>query len=262
VKKMIVSVLALIVLASAAFAGSVTPLSASLKAVDANGISSNTATVYTLEGISLTPNSLDTGRISLYIQDPNTNMGICVDGAKLMSVVSTLPVLGDKVNVTGKLYNYSGLLELVIDTTDIVNNFVVTAGPFAFSTTLATIAQLNSFDSTAQTGGERYEGNLVRLDNVTLVSASSTFGTAGSDANIWITQGTDSCVIRIDKDLQADGTVLPETAIAGTAFTVIGVIQQYDTSAPRTSGYQITPRFASDIFIPPAAVREWEIYSE
>ncbi len=254
-KKMIVSVLALIVLASAAFAGSVTPIDATLKAVDANGALTFGTSTVTIEGVCLTSFSFDTGRITVYIVDPNTNYGICIDGAKLMSQASTqIPAVGGKLTVRGTMLNYNGLAELVIDTTNVASNFVGTPGSFGFQTTVVTISQLTAFDQTLASGGERYEGSLVRINNVSIDSTSAAWPLINKDANITITDGTNTMVMRIDKESNIDGTTAP----VGT-FDVIGIVTQYDSSSPYNTGYQIMPRSTDDF---PAALNNWEIYSE
>ena len=48
--------------------------------------------------------------------------------------------------------------------------------------------------------------------------------------------------MRIDSDTNIDGTPTP-----GGKFSVIGVLGQFDTSAPFDSGYQLFPRTLADI---------------
>ncbi len=87
---------------------------------------------------------------------------------------------------------------------------------------------------------EFYEGMLARINGVTITDGNWPSG--GQNANLTITDGTGTLTLRIDKDTQIDGSPAPQGA-----FDVIGIITQFDSDAPYTSGYQITPRYVSDI---------------
>jgi len=67
---------------------------------------------------------------------------------------------------------------------------------------------------------------------------------SGQNANIAITDdaGTDTVIMRIDKDTDIDGSPEPTGD-----FDVTGVCAQYDPTSPYDSGYQIMPRWRADI---------------
>jgi predicted extracellular nuclease len=92
--------------------------------------------------------------------------------------------------------------------------------------------------------GENTEAELVRLNNVTLVNASQWTGTGASGFNVDITDGQNTWVLRID-----EMCALYSAAAPGGTFDVIGIGSQNDNSSPYTSGYQILPRFTSDIIL-------------
>lgn len=92
--------------------------------------------------------------------------------------------------------------------------------------------------------GENTEAELVRLNNVTLVNASQWTGTGASGFNVDITDGQNTWVLRID-----EMCALYSASAPGGTFDVIGIGSQNDNSSPYTSGYQILPRFTSDIIL-------------
>ena len=64
-----------------------------------------------------------------------------------------------------------------------------------------------------------------------------------------ITNGTRTVDVRIDNDSELFNYSFPTSfPLFGITFTGLG--GQFDSSIPRTSGYQLIPRKISDIFIP------------
>ena len=68
-------------------------------------------------------------------------------------------------------------------------------------------------------------------------------GTSGQNYDISDTTGTLTSGLRIDKDV----TTIVGTPIPSGKIDIIGVIGQYKYSAPYNNGYQLFPRFISDI---------------
>jgi hypothetical protein len=128
-----------------------------------------------------------------------------------------------------------------------------------------TAAQLNVYDQYRFVGGEYYEGRFISLSNMTVLSEVTV--ASGSDANISVTDpSNDTTVIRIDKDTLADeylSTLNGGIITAGSTIgQVRGITTQYDSSDPRSSGYQILPFEQGDflnvvIFVP---VKDWMLY--
>ncbi len=88
---------------------------------------------------------------------------------------------------------------------------------------------------------EAVEGKLIRINNVTV--DSGTIPESGS-GTVVITDdgGTTTMELRIDGDTDIPGSNTPTQS-----FDVIGIAGQFDTWAPFTSGFQITPREKADI---------------
>jgi len=153
---------------------------------------------------------------------------VVYDGA----FASTVNV-GDYVTISGKVTQYNGLTEL-----DEVTILVHTPQIPTIEPQLVTCQNVRSQGSG---GVENLEGKLIRINNVTV--DTDNWNVSGSGANFNLTDGTGSCEIRIDKDTEIANTVAP----GGSKFDVIGVLSQYDRNAPYTEGYQLMPRFNSDI---------------
>ncbi len=93
-------------------------------------------------------------------------------------------------------------------------------------------------------GVEIYEGMLVRINGVTVTETSGSPVASWEYKNYKLTgtSATDVIDVRIDNNTTIIGTPAP----AGV-FDIIGVLSQYKTSPPLIGGYQLMPRFPSDI---------------
>lgn len=89
---------------------------------------------------------------------------------------------------------------------------------------------------------EDTESSLITIKNVSLVDPLDWFGD-GSSFNVEFTDGTNVHTVRIDNDTYwAD-----QPAPTGNVYDIIGIGGQFDNSDPYTEGYQIFPRYESDI---------------
>ncbi|MBN2009222.1 T9SS type A sorting domain-containing protein [candidate division KSB1 bacterium] len=160
------------------------------------------------------------------IQD--STAGVMVYDFNFMNAVS----LGDSVVISGTVDQYNGLTELA-------NVTIIEQYQKSPSIVPLTIS-CNSMKTDGKNGIENYEGKLVRIDDVSVNTGS--WSVSGSGANYVLTDASGTCEIRIDKDCNIANTNAP-TGL----FSVIGVVSQYDYSSPYNSGYQLMPRFTSDI---------------
>jgi len=136
--------------------------------------------------------------------------------------------VGDTVDVTGALTQYKGKVELVVGGSG--TSMTKTGSTTAPAETVITCSQV----------GEAYEGVLVRINNVTVTSG--TIPASGSSGPVTIQDATGSTTMYIDKDGSIDGTSTP----AGS-FDLIGILSQFDDTSPYDSGYQVYPRFTTDL---------------
>jgi predicted extracellular nuclease len=134
---------------------------------------------------------------------------------------------GDSVLVEGEVGFFNGTTEVqFLDT-------IIKIGTGTVSTPLV----VQDLDETT-------EAELVRLNNVTLVTPSQWTGTGASGFSCDITDGQNTWKLRIDEMC----ALYSQPAPTGT-FDVIGIGSQNDNTSPYTSGYQLLPRFTSDIIL-------------
>ena len=195
---------------------------------DANGVSLDTGKVVTIKGIVTVANEFNSPS---FLQD--STGGLAVFGRGTGAFSSSISK-GDYITVTGKVVNYNGLTEInPVDSFQILDSGLVAAPG------VVTISQiLNQNWGSA----ESLEGRLLRLTGLTLVSQVSVWV---GNANYVITDGIDSLQIRITTGTDLVGQPAPTNAI----FDVTGVLSQFKTAPPYSSGYQLTPRSVDDILI-------------
>jgi len=136
--------------------------------------------------------------------------------------------LGDAVEVVGTIQQFNGLTEINPGTT-LSNVTLLAPGTLPpVSPQVVTLAQIGNAGA-----GEAYEGELIRIEGVTLMSPPATFV---GNANYVITDASGTGTMRIDSDTDIDGNAPP-----ASPFTLIGVLGQFDSSSPFDSGYQVLP---------------------
>jgi hypothetical protein len=138
--------------------------------------------------------------------------------------------IGDRVRVTGKVTHYNGKTEI---TTPDLTVTVLSGGNPVPAPGVTTTGNLAA-------AGEPFESCLFTIHCASIISG--TWPAAGSDANIVINDGTGLVTMRIDKDTDVDGSPAPVGP-----FTITGIGDQFDTSSPYTTGWQIKPRFLADL---------------
>lgn len=204
----------------------VVPIS-SITQNNANGVPIDTGMFKTVTGIVTVANQF--GGPS-YIQD-NTG-GIAI----FYTDFSTNITIGDSVIVTAKLSQFNGLTELVYSTNGGTPSYTVVSSGHPYSIQTISLLQL-----TSQTwnGHEEYEGSLVRINGLTITGS----GAFQPNTNYTISDGTGSGLyFRIDNNTNLVGTLIP----TGT-FDCIAATSQFKVGAPYSTGYQILPRFTTDL---------------
>ncbi|MCC6840567.1 MAG: hypothetical protein IT230_10445 [Flavobacteriales bacterium] len=139
------------------------------------------------------------------------------------SVPGFSPQPGDDITITGTLTSFNGLLEITPITAHTVNSNG-NAIPAAVAVAANGLV-------------ESVESQLVRMEGV-YFSGSGTF----SPGN-WIVQdGTGNATVYLRNGHPLVGTPVPSGPV-----DITGLVSQYDTDAPYTSGYQLLPRGTTDI---------------
>ncbi len=158
----------------------------------------------------------------VYIQDATGGINLYA-----ASPWPTALQLGDSIRVDGVIRQFRGLSEISTPMTiEVLGKALIIPSPLPV--TCDQVA--NSF---AQDFSEANESRLIRINQVRVV--------AGSAPTLTISDQTGQCLLYLDAD-----TNLP---VPQGTFDVIGILKQYDSTAPYTDGYEILPRFAGDLIL-------------
>ncbi len=204
---------------------------AAMRVLDANGVPVMVNQRVFVCGTVTATNQFDATRGPVYITGPTGSVAVYGTAALPAGLA-----LGDAIEAIGTLKNYNGLVEL--DPTEYAD---ITGHPGVVTPTVVTLAQLIA-------GAEAYEAQLVKVTGLTLDPAA-VWPASGANATLTVWQGTDSFALQIDKDTDLD----EGTAPAGP-FDLVALIGQYDTATPFDAGYQLLPRFQTDITLVPTSL--------
>ena len=202
---------------------------ADLRTNDPNGVPIDTGQVFTVTGIVTSANQFGINGPSS-IQDATA--GLSIYGSGFAGQVA----IGDSVTVTSTLTHFNGLTQF--DFRRAGSSFTKHSSGHYYDTTIVTISDIASQQ---WNGFEEYESRLIRINNVT-IQGTGNFASA-TNYNITDATGTLSAGLRIDNDVTSIiGQPIPQNPV-----DLVGVLGQYKTSAPYNTGYQLLPRFLSDI---------------
>ncbi len=198
----------------------------------------DTDTIFAVEGVVTTSINLTTdSHVLFYMQEGDA--GIAVFYRDLPG--ENVPQLGDRVRVVGPLAHFNGLLELVPSAGDPNTGMAVLAQdqplPEAVELDLSLVNDPAAMD--------RLEASLVRITDATIDRTDGeTFPDPSGNLTILGPNG-DEFTLRVDSRTDIGGQSIPDGFV-----TVTGVVGQFDTSDPRSSGYQILPDVFSRLETP------------
>ena len=168
----------------------------------------------------------------------NSNTGISAYGSVFTQAAGLQ--IGDSVIINNwKVSNYNGLNELA--TTANSNVQIISSG-HKVNPIVITIPQI----SQGWNGFEKYEGMLVQLNNVTFADTATQFRllSGKSYGQSYIVNNTDTVEFYFTKNCPS---LLGKPMPKGLA-NVIGIVQQYQSSSPYSSGYEIVPLDSSSVY--------------
>jgi len=197
---------------------------ASVTTVNATGTPTELGNSFVLYGVV---NSPDRGFNSTEFSIQDATGGITVyEGGTALTYNAAV---GDSIQVTGKI----GERFSVTTITNITDITVLSSG-----SAVTEVVETNP--------SEANESTLIRVNGLQMVAASQwtpNTGAAGFDVQVF-TIANDTFNLRIDRDYL---DLYTTTNIPCGVFDVIGVGGQYDIASPFTNGYQLLPRFLTDV---------------
>jgi hypothetical protein len=191
-----------------------------LRDVDAAGVSLDLGSVVAVEGVC-TMDNFSLTNTQAYLQDGTAGINL------FSNVLLNTPLAtGRRYAVLGTVQQFNGLTEIVPLTED---NIIDLGADTLPDPLLLTVPALLA-------AAEDHEGSLLKVENLFKVS-----GTWGSGQNIVLRDsGGELLTVRV----QPASTALPEPSYP---VTITGVLTQFDSSSPFTSGYQLLPRTPADL---------------
>jgi hypothetical protein len=191
--------------------------------LDADGLPLAAGYLTKLQGIvTVASGVFSTTNYDFYMQDNTGGINVFK-----FNIGATQYFEGDELEVLGTIDTYNGKVE--------ISNFDATV--------LSTGNPLPApIDVNIEDMGEAYEGRLITIDNVSLAAGSDPWPTTQASTNLTITDGTGEMVMRIVDSTHIGGNPEPNWPI-----TVVGIGNQFDTSAPYFEGFQIQPRSYGDL---------------
>jgi len=160
-----------------------------------------------------------------FVQDSSGGVGV-FDSAFVNSVQ-----IGDTLIITGQVAQFNGLTRLINVTIDSV---VGVGGAPEYL-----VIRAADIEGEGNGGVENLEGRLIRLNGASLSDPDRNWPPGGRET---ASDGTGSFTIYSKRN-----TEIPFTPKPRGSFDIIGVISQLDINSPFTSGYEVIPRFLSDI---------------
>jgi len=206
-----------------------------IRAKETNGTPTYNGNFVAVEGVC-TDTLTATGTAPAFLQ--YGDYGVAISSSAITKVFAK----GTRYAVAGTVGSSNGLTN--------VNPLSLSAIAELGSGTLPTPRVITlplSFDD-----AEKYEGSLVQIAN--LSKSTTELEAWGASITITATDGTNTIDIRIQQNSTA-------TAEPGYPVTITGILGQYDTSLPRTSGYQIMPRTPEDLSFVPQLKFAWSVPS-
>lgn len=209
---------------------------------DVNLRPTNTTQLYQAEGIVTTWVNLTTPANQLfYLQDDTAGIAVFFGGNS-----NAVPPAGARVRVTGPLGHFNGLLQFNLGFANANHavELLSTGHPLPAPRPTSPTELLNLDPAAVDF---EYEGRLITFTNVTVDRTDPVFRTGGFNETIFDESGT-PYTLRVDARTDIGGQPKP----AGP-FAIVGVLSQFDTSDPRTAGWQILPSRFADILAPSKA---------
>lgn len=203
----------------------------------ATGLSLMNGQVVTVQGtVTLPTGILSAVSVDVAIQDATGAIDVFHSGG--IGIYSF--ALGDSVEVTGTVTHFNGLTEI----SPITN--LIQLGPAEVQPAPLVLTCFEMANSYHPGDHEPDENKLIRLNGLTIISGTWPVTPSAGNPILTVQDASGTGTIFIDRDSPVNGSPQP-----APGFDIIGVLRQFDSSAPHTTGYQLVPRFKTDVLGPP-----------
>ncbi len=232
----IIPVLALVLCAAAGLSQEVLTIAEARVDSDGDGIPDRLGEIVTIEGIATCEGTLfstNPPNLSFYVQDETAGINVyAFDDATPPGGISA----GQEWRITGEILQYNGLTEI---SPEDPSDFELLGTP-----------GVPAPEQLARNQGvsESLEGLLLAAGNSqtqqwVTVASEPEFAGGGWNFNVW--NGQMDIAVRVS---ESTGISLAGVT-AGVRLFLVGIGGQYDSSLPYTSGYQLLPRYQTDLEI-------------
>ncbi len=146
---------------------------------------------------------------------------------------------GDSVQVSGFVKHFNGTAEIDSSVAQLIVTHLgpATVNPEPLNYHCFDVANAYKADN-----HDGLEGRLLRLSGVHITAGSWPVSAGSVNVTLTIADSTGSTTLFIPKACPLNGSPDP-----GAKFDVVGIIKQFDSTSPYTTGYEIIPRFKSDV---------------
>ncbi len=192
---------------------------------DAMGIADSIGTTCELIGTVYGVNLTEPGVLFTIIDNDRNGIAVFNNDPNITYTVAE----GDEVSIRGEITQFNGLTEIIAEEIELLSS-----GNQLLSPALVTGL------------GEDTESQLVQITGVMYTDITE-WGGGNSGFNFTVTDGTNDFEVRIDNNV--DLFLLPAPGDMSTVFNITGIGGQFDNTTPLDDGYQLFPRYESDIEI-------------
>lgn len=199
---------------------------AQVRGLNVNGGPDSLGAYCRLRGVIFAPTQRPTGNTGFQTVLKDATGGITL--FRNANGLNYLPAVGDSVVAFGTVSVFRGLAQLNVDSIFLLGTGRTLPAPRVLGAT--------------DTLNELTESDYVRINNLTIVSG--TWPSAGSSANLTVSNGVSQYLLRIVNSTDIDGAPAPTGP-----FSLVGLGSQFTSAstAPWVGGYQILPRSLQDI---------------
>jgi hypothetical protein len=200
----------------------------------------DTNTYFAVTGRVTSPFMSSSGSTEIYIQDGSSGIRVLSrTNTFQLETNSAIFAPGVAVYVSGRIDQTNGQRAIRPEFYQ-GNPFATFTDFYIADTNIVTVTPEVTTIANILANAEDYEGELVRINGLQISGVTSF--TYQSSEEYLVSNGADSINIFVDRDTEIDGQLVPTNT-----FDLIGIVSQFSTAAIPSNGYEIVPRYYSDV---------------